>query len=144
MGGSKGAVPPPLPYSLLPLPALGSQLSLRLPEALGSDRSSYSLHQHQQPLNHPNSRLTSRHIVSASSGYSEASSVFRSSTVSGGSGSVSGFHSRSMGVGLGGGVQRTPFGKVRQRLKLRTRRSEDESWKSQGSLTGLGSTTRRN
>lgn len=49
-GGSKGAVPPPLPYSLPPLPALDSELSLHLLEPLGP---SSSLHQHQQPLNHP-------------------------------------------------------------------------------------------
>ena len=120
-----------------------SQLRIvnRLPEALGS---SYSLHQHQQLLNHPNLHLTSRRIVSASLGHSEAGSVFRSSVVSEGSRSVSRSHSRSTGVGLGGGVQRTPFGKVRQRSKLWTRRSEDERRESQGGATGSGSTTRRN
>ena len=35
-GGSKGVMPPPLPYSLPPLPASVSQLVLRLPEASGS------------------------------------------------------------------------------------------------------------
>jgi len=101
-----------------------SQLRIvnHLPEALGS---SYSLHQHQQLLNYPNLHLTSRRIVSASLGHSEAGSVFRSSAVSEGSTSVSGSHSQT-GVGLGGGVQRTLFGKVRQRSKLQTRRSEDE------------------
>lgn len=88
----------PVAVFSLPLPTLGSQLSLRLPEA---SRSSYSLHQHQQPLNHPNLHFTSRRIVSASSGRSEASLVFPSSTVSGGSGSVSRSHSRSTAVGLG-------------------------------------------
>jgi len=121
-GGGKGAIPPPLPYSLPPLPNSTSQLSLWLPEESGSTS---SLHYHHQPLNHPNLHLTSRRIVSASSGRSEASSVFPSSTVSGGSGSVSGSHSRSMGVGLGGGVQRTPSGNVGQGSKSRTRRSED-------------------
>ena len=91
-GGSKGAVPPPLPYSLPPLSASDSQLSLHLLEALGS---SYSLHQHQQLLNHPNLHLTSRRIISASWGRSKASSLFRSSTVSGGFRSVSGSHPRS-------------------------------------------------
>jgi len=38
--------------------------------------------------------------------------VLPSLTVSGSSGSVSGSHSRSMGVGLGGGVQRIPSGNV--------------------------------
>ena len=92
-GSRKGADPPPLPYSLPPLPNLTSQLSLRLPEESGS---TFSLHQHQQPLNHPNLHLTSRRIASAFSGRSEASSVFPSSTVSGGPASVSGSHSRSM------------------------------------------------
>ena len=36
-----------------------------------------SLHHHRQPLNHPNLHLTSRRIVSASSGHNEASSVFK-------------------------------------------------------------------
>ena len=53
-------------------------------------------------------------------GRSEASSVFPSSTVSGGSGSVSGSYSRSTGVEFDGGVQRTPSGKVRQRSQSRT------------------------
>ena len=119
----KRAVPPPLPYSLPP--NSGSQLLLRLPEASGS---SYSLHQHQQPLTHP------RRIVSTSSGRSGGtSSVFPSSTVSGGSGSVSESHSLSMG----GAVRRTPSGKVRQRSKARTRRSEDERRGQQGGATGL-------
>jgi len=61
-GGGKGADPPPLPYSL---PNSTSQLSLRLPEESGS---TFSLHQYQQPLNYPNLHLTSRRIVSASSG----------------------------------------------------------------------------
>ena len=135
-GGSKAVVPPPLPYSLPPLPASASQLSLRLPEASGS---SYSLRQHQQPLNHPNLHLTSRRIVSASSGRSEASSVFPSSTISGGSGSATGSHSRS----TGGGVQRTPSGKVRQRSKSRTRKSEDERREQQGGAASSSSTARR-
>ena len=130
----KEPVPPPLPFSLPPLPTSASQLSLRLPEASGS---SYSLHHQQQPLNHPNLHLTSRRIVSASSGRSEASSVFPSSTVSGGSGSVSGSHSRS----TGGGLQRTPSGKVRKRSKSRTRRSEDGLREQQGGANG--STARR-
>ena len=62
-----------------------------------------------------------------------------SSTVSGGSGSVSGSYSRSTGVGLGRSVQRTPFGKVRQR----TKRSEDGRWEQQGGVTGLGLTAHR-
>jgi len=49
-----------------------------------------------------NLHLTSRRIVSASSGRSDASFVFPSSTVSGGSGSVSGSHSLSTGVGWSG------------------------------------------
>jgi len=125
-------VPPPLPFSLLPLPTSASQLSLRLPEASGS---SYSLH--QQPLNHPNLHLTSRRIVSASLGRSDTSSVFPLSTVSGGSGSVSASHSRSTGVALGGGLQRTPSGKVRKQSKSRTRRSEDGLREQQGGATGL-------
>jgi hypothetical protein len=80
--------------------------------------------------------------ISASLGRSEASSAFRSSTVSG---SASESHSRSAGVGLGGGVQRTPFGEVRQWSKSRTRRSVDETRESQGgATTGSGSTTCRN
>ncbi|KIM35749.1 hypothetical protein M413DRAFT_325892 [Hebeloma cylindrosporum] len=137
-GPGPGAVPPPppLPYSLPPLPTSGSQLSLRLPEASGS---SYSLHQQQQPLNHPNLHLTSRRIVSASSGRSDASSVFPASTVSGGS--AAGSHSRSTGMGVG--VQRTPDGKGRQRSKSRTRRSEDGERREQQPLGGSSSTARR-
>jgi len=56
-GGGKGAVPLLLPYSLPPLLNSTSQLSLRLPEESGS---TFSLHHHQQPLNHPNLHLTSR------------------------------------------------------------------------------------
>ena len=138
--GGKGAGPPPLPYSLPPLPNSTSQLSLRLPEESGS---TFSLHQHQQPLNHPNLHLTSRRIVSASSGCSEASSVFPWSTVSGGRGSVSESHSRSTGMGLGRGVQRTPSGNVRQRSKSRMRRSEDGKREQQGGMAGSGSTARR-
>jgi hypothetical protein len=81
-GGSKGVVPPPLTYSLPPLPASVSQLSLRLAEASGSSYSHHHQHQ-QQPLNHPNSHFTSRRIVSALSGHSEASSVFPSGAASG-------------------------------------------------------------
>jgi hypothetical protein len=100
-GGGKGlgADPPLRPHSP---PKFDKSVVVALPKESGS---TFSLHQHQQPLNHPNLHLTSRRIVSASSGRSEASSVFPSSTVSGGSGSVSGSHSRSTGVGLGGGVQ---------------------------------------
>ena len=45
---------------------------------------------------------------------------------------MSGLHSWSMGVGvgLGGGVQRTASGRVRQRPNLWTRRSEDEGGNS--------------
>jgi len=64
--------------------------------------------------------------------------VFPSSTVSGGSGSVSGSYSPSTGVGLGGGVQRTPSWKVRQRSKSRTRRSKDVRWEQQGGVAGPG------
>jgi len=65
-----------------------------------------------------------------------ASSVFPSSTVYGGSGSVSGLHSWSTCVGLGRGVQRTRLG----RLDSGTRRSEDETQGRQGMV---GSTARR-
>ena len=109
---------------------------MRLPEESGSN---FSLHRHQQLLNHPNLHLTSRWIGSASSGRGEASSVLPLSTVSGGSGSISGSYSRSTGVGLGRSVQRTPFGKVRQR----TKRSEDGRWEQQGGVTGLGLTAHR-
>jgi len=54
--GSPIAVVDPLPYSLPPLPALGSQLSLRLPESSGS---TYTLHHHQQPLNRHRARCRS-------------------------------------------------------------------------------------
>ena len=58
-------------------------------------------------------------------------------SVSGGSGPVSGSHSRSTGVRLGGGVQRTPSGKIRQRSKSRTKmgtRDRKETWLTQGRL----------
>jgi len=87
--------------------------------------------------------LTSKGIVSASSGRSEASSVFPSLAVSGGSGPVSGSHFRSTGVGLGGGMQWKPSGKVRQRWKSPTRRSEDERREQQGGAAGSRSTARR-
>jgi len=83
-------------------PKFDKSVVVALLEELGS---TFSQHQHQQPLNHPNLHLTSRRIVAAASGRSEASSVFPSSTVSGGSGSLSGSLSWSTGVGLGGGVQ---------------------------------------
>jgi len=73
VGGKKGAVLPPLPYSLLPLPNSTSHL-WRLPEESGSTS---SLRHHQQSLNYPNLHLTSRRIVSASLGHSRASSVFK-------------------------------------------------------------------
>jgi len=66
-----------------------------------------------------------------------------SSMVSGGSGCVSGSHSRSTGVGLGGDVQRTPSGKVRQRSKSQMRRLEDGRSEEQGGGAGSGSTAHR-
>ena len=57
--------------------------------------------------------------------------------VSGGSRSVSGSHLRSKDVGLGGGVQRTPSRKVRQRSKSRTRKLGDERREQQGGWFGL-------
>ena len=69
--GGKGAVLPPLPYSLLPLPNSTSHL-WRLPEESGSTS---SLH-HQQSPNYLNLHLTSRWIAFISLGHSEANSVF--------------------------------------------------------------------
>ena len=91
-------------------------------------------------VSHPDFHLTSRQLFSAPSGHSETSSLFPSSMVSGGSGCVSGSHSRSTGVGLGGDVQRTPSGKVRQRSKSQMRRSEDGRSEEQGGGAGSGST----
>jgi hypothetical protein len=105
---------PPLVYSLPPVLSSASQLSLRLPQASGS---TYSLHQYQQPLHHPNLHLTSWRFVSASSGQNEGSSAFRGSRISGGPGS-----SYSKGTVLGLDLQRTPSGQSRQRTKSRTRK----------------------
>jgi hypothetical protein len=46
-------------------------------------------------------------------------------------------------MGLGGCVQRTPCGKVRQRSKSRARRSEDGKQEPQGGMAGSESTARR-
>ena len=73
-----------------------------------------------------------RSIVSASSGRSEARSVFPRLTVLGRSGFVP-------DVGLGEGVQKTPYGKVRQRSKSRSRRSEDERQEQQRGTAASGS-----
>ena len=94
-------------------------------------------------VGHPDFHLTSRRLFSASSGHSETSSMLPSSMVSGGSGCVSGSHSRSTGVGLGGDVQRTPSGKVRQRSKSQMRRLEDGRSEEQGGGAGSGSTAHR-
>ena len=74
------------------------------------------------------SRSTTRTCILSCDGSfrSEASPVFPSSIVSGGFGSVSGSHSHSTDVGLGGGVRRTPSGMVRQWQKSWTRKLEDE------------------
>ena len=45
-------------------------------------------------------------------------------------------------VGLGGGVQKTPYGKVRQRSKSRSRRSEDERQEQQRGAAASGSIAR--
>jgi len=44
---------------------------------------------------------------------------------------------------LGGGLQKTPSGKVRKWSKSRMRRSEDGQWEQQGDANGTGSTARR-